>query len=433
MNSYILSLLIPRKRQDIINHINDPLFKNSYYLIVNHLLTAGSGFLFWILAARFYTTEEVGLGAALISAMGFLSIFSLLGFDIGLIRYLPEEKDKTGMINSCFTIASLVALLMSLIFILGLNIWSPALIVLGEDKLLESAFVLFTIGTTLFWFQTHVFVALRQVKYSSTQALVSTAMRIMILPLLVAFGAFGIYISAGLATVIAVLIGNTLIFRALSKYKPVPVIKWRMIKDMLHYSLGNHIANILYFLPGSILPLLVVKVLGGENNAYFYVAWATASLLLMVPLAVSKSLLAESSYLPEYLRRNVMRSLRFGFILLVPAIIGIFIFGKYVLLLFGEMYAKNAFDVLLWLSIASIPHAVIVIYVSIKRVKHEVMPIIYLYGGVTVITLIGSYISIEKIGLIGIGISWFVGNVIAAVLIGISMWGKWLEKSTSER
>lgn len=422
MNPFILSLWIPGKRRDLINHINDPLFKNSYYLIINHLLAAGSGFLFWILAARFYTTDEVGLGAALISTMGFLSIFSLLGFDIGLIRYLPEEKDKNGMINSCFTIASVVALMMSLIFILGLNIWSPALIVLGEDQILGSSFILFTIGTTFFLFQTHVFVAFRQVKYSSTQALVSTAMRIVLLPLLVFLGAFGIYISAGLATLIAVLIGNMLIWKVFSEYKPIPVIKWRMIKDMLRYSLGNHIANILYFLPGSVLPLLVVKVLGGENNAYFYVAWATASLLQMIPLAVSKSLLAESSYLPEELRRNVLRSLKFVFILLIPAIIGIFIFGKYILLLFGEMYATNAFDVLLWLSIASAPHAVIVIYVSIKRVKHEVMPIIYLYGGVTAITLIVSYISIEKMGLTGIGISWFIGNVIAAVLIGINLW-----------
>lgn len=407
--------------QELKKHFNDPLFKNSYYLIANLLLTAGSGFFFWIFAARFYTIEEVGLGSALISAAGLLSTFSLLGFDIGLIRYLPGEKDMNGMINSCLTMASLAALLITVIFILGLNIWSPALIILQEYTVYGFAFVLLTIGITLFGLQTHIFVAFRQVKHSFMQALVSTSLRIVILPFLVALGAFGVYLSAGFASAIAVLIGNTLIRKVFSAYKPIPVIKKRIIRDILHYSFGNHVANILYFLPVSVLPLLVVNVLGKEMNAYFYVAWATSAIFPMISFATSKSLLAESSHLPEELKRNVIRSFKFIFILLIPAIIGILIFGKYVLLLFGEMYAKNAFDVLLVLSIASIPHAVIVIYVSIKRVKHEVMPVIYAFGGMTVLTLIGSFLSIEKMGLIGIGISWFIGNLVVAAVIGVKM------------
>jgi O-antigen/teichoic acid export membrane protein len=96
---------------------------------------------------------------------------------------------------------------------------------------------------------------------------------------------------------------------------------------MMHYSSGNYIANIFFYLPNAILPLLVINVLGAETNAYFYVAWAIPGLLLVVPLATSTSLLAEGSYFPEELRKNVIKAFKFIFILLIPSIIGLLSLG----------------------------------------------------------------------------------------------------------
>ena len=56
----------------------------------------------------------------LYSAAGLLSMLSMLGFDIGLIRYLPRETDKGGMINSCFVMTGLAAALLSVVFLCGL-------------------------------------------------------------------------------------------------------------------------------------------------------------------------------------------------------------------------------------------------------------------------------------------------------------------------
>lgn len=417
---YDLTMWIPKNRQDLRKHLNDPLFKNSYYLMATTLFTAGAGFFFWIFAARLYTVEEVGLGSAILSATWLLSILSVLGFDIGLIRYLPEERDKSRMINSCFTMTALVALVLAVVFILGLQIWSPALMILREQTLFGLVFVLFTIAMTLFGLQTNVFVAFRQAKYSFIQGSVAM-LRIVILPFLITFGAFGVYLSAGLSTTIALIVGNMLILKVFSAYMPVPTINKKIISEMMHYSFGNNIANIFYFFPVAVLPLLVVDVLGEAVNAYFYVAWAIASVLLMIPFTTSTSLFAEGSFSPDELRQNVIKSLKFIFVLLVPAIIGISIFGRYVLLLFGKSYAENAYEVLLILSLASIPHAINVVYVAIKRVEQEIMPVIYVYGAVAVLTLIGSCVVIPEMGLIGIGISWIFGNGIVALIVGVKM------------
>ena len=83
-------LWIPKNREELKKHLSNPLFKNAYFLMFSSLTSAGSGFFFWLIAARFYSTADIGLASAIISAMGLISMLSLLGFDISLVRFLPE-------------------------------------------------------------------------------------------------------------------------------------------------------------------------------------------------------------------------------------------------------------------------------------------------------------------------------------------------------
>jgi len=107
--------------------------------------------------------------------------------------------------------------------------------------------------------------------------------------------------------------------------------------------------------------------------------------------------------------------------LLAVAIAGIFLFGKYLLWIFGEEYARNSLDVLLILVLGSIPFAFNVIYASIKRVQKEVKPVIWVYGGIAVITLVGSYLLARSMGIIGVGIAWLIGNVVTTGGVGIKI------------
>jgi O-antigen/teichoic acid export membrane protein len=59
--------------------------------------------------------------------------------------------------------------------------------------------------------------------------------------------------------------------------------------------------------------------------------------------------------------------------------------------------------------------------VIIKRINQEIMPAIYAYGAMTVLTIIGSYVLIHKIGLVGIGISWVFGNSVVAGAVMVKM------------
>ncbi|MBN1761707.1 MAG: oligosaccharide flippase family protein [Methanomicrobia archaeon] len=414
-----MRIWLPKNREEVKQHVSDPLFKNAYFLMLSSVTSAGSGFFFWLIAARFYSAEAVGLASALIAAMGLISTLSLLGFDISLVRFIPERAEKNELINSCLTISFFVALALTVIFIAGLGLWSPSLRIIKEHTALLLLFIVFTVLAPLGALQSQgVFVGFRTTKYSLYQTVVTFA-RLGVVPFLVAYGAVGIYAASGVTSVLAVGLGLFLTSRLVSGYKPRPRINRDVIAAVFRFSAGNYIARLFEALPGVVLPLLVVNILGPEKNAYFFIAWATVGLLLVIPGATAKSLLTEGSYSRAELSRNTRRAVKFIALLLGAAIIGIVLLGRYVLWLFGEAYVQNSFEVLAILALGSVPVALNTIYTTIKRVQKELMPVILVSGGTALLTLLGSYLLIQRMGVIGVGIAWVLGNGIVACGVGL--------------
>jgi len=415
----IPKIWIPKNRKELKQHLNDPLFKNAYFLMLSSLTAAGSGFFFWLIAARFYSTKDLGLASAIIAAMGVISMLSLLGLDISLVRFLPERKDKIELINTCLTISFIFSLTLTMTFIAGIELWSPSLSIIRENKSLLLLFIVFTAIAPLHGLQSSgVFVGFRKTKYSFYQT-IAIFLRLVIVPFLVAFGAMGIYASYGLTSVLAFGLGTFLISKVSSSYKPIPGIKREVVNDIFRFSPGNYIARIFEMLPTFVLPIMVINILGAEKNAYFYIAWHISMLLLAAPRWTSISLLAEGSYSQEELRWDTKRAAKFIFLLLGVAIIGIFLFGKYLLWIFGEEYAINSFGVLLILVLGSIPFAINALYATIKRVQKDVKPVIYVYGGIAIITILGSYLLMQSMGIIGVGVAWVIGNSVVMCGIGL--------------
>ena len=161
-----MTLWIPKNLTELKQHLTDPLFKNAYFLMLSSISSAGSGFFFWLIAARFYSTADIGLASAIIAAMGLISMLSMLGFDISLVRFLPEREDKTELINSCLTISFIFSLALIAIFIAGIEQWSPSLSIIKENKILLLLFVVFTAIAPLHGLQSQgVFVGFRKIEY----------------------------------------------------------------------------------------------------------------------------------------------------------------------------------------------------------------------------------------------------------------------------
>lgn len=193
---------------------------------------------------------------------------------------------------------------------------------------------------------------------------------------------------------------------------------------MSHISFGNYIAENFGAIPNSILPLMIINVLNPEMNAYFFMALSISNILITIPVAINNSLFAEGSYAPEQFRTNVIKTIKFTFILIIPIILGIFIYGDELLSLFGKAYAENGFYLLCILALSAIPFTINKVYVTIKNIQIKVKSIIYINILISILTIVIGYTLMIRIGLIGVAIGYTLGQGICAVMILVSVWKK---------
>lgn len=413
-----MKMLIIRIIEDLKRCNRDPLYRNSYFLISNYFIVAILGFLFYILVARYYTPHDVGNAVALISVSNLLVTLSTPGLGTGIIRFLQNERDKSGLINSCFMITFLLSIIITVIFILGIRIWSPSLSFVYENPLFLLFFFIFIFMTAMVRLQGAIFIAMRSSKFSFFQNTVLSILKIIFVLFLVEYGALGIISSWSISLCIAFII-STFFFipKIVKSYKPVPIINYSMIKKISNISLGNYIAENVGSIPGSIFPLMILNFLNSEMNAYFFMALNISNLLLQVPMSINLSLFAEGSFSPAEFRNNTIRAIKLIILSFIPIIFCTFIFGNRILLLYGQKYADNGFYILCVLALSLIPSSIRTLYATIKNVQCKVMPIIYLNAFLTMIEIVIIYLLIIKIGLIGVAIGILLAEAIGALIV----------------
>ena len=125
----------------MLNHLKsywkDPLYRNSAALMLNSVFGAFFGLLFWIVAARTMPSRDIGLATAAISAGALILALSRLGLDAGLVRYLPESKNRNGLYSTVAVVTLALALVFAALFIAGIGLFSPALSFLREGLFLR--------------------------------------------------------------------------------------------------------------------------------------------------------------------------------------------------------------------------------------------------------------------------------------------------------
>lgn len=418
--------------------VRDPLRRNSLFLLSTHAVIALIGFFFWRIADGRYGEEAVGVATSLVSAVLLLNTLARLGLDIGLIRFLPDETDKPGMINTSLTIVGLLSSGLALVFVMGAGVWASKLVFVRDNGWYAVLFIAFTVVTSLVaLLRQGVFVAYRKTQ-SSLAVEVVGGLRLPIVLAFLSVGAYGIFVAWGIGGAVALVAGMALILLVQRGYRPVPTIRRGVVGKMLHFSLGNYIAETFREIPGFVLPIIVLGVftarLGDEAGkpmaAYFYIAWTIASVVMMIAYATGSSLLAEGSVDPRKFGSSSVKAMRFMLLLLAAAIVVVFVAGGWVLVWFGEGYSENALWLLRVLSVSGIPIAVNTIYVTQKRIERKMWPVIIVYAFVACFTIGVGCALIDRTDLLGIGVAWLVANCLVALVVGFLMTRLWLQTRT---
>ncbi|MCK5607345.1 hypothetical protein KAR91_36010, partial [Candidatus Pacearchaeota archaeon] len=218
----------------------DPLYRNSLALMFNSAIGAFFGLLFWIVAARTMPAKDIGLATALISATVLIVGLSNLGLDAGFVRYLPESKNRNGLYSTIVMVTLSLALVLAAVFMLGINVFSPALFFIRDGWFLPVFFAYIAV-TSIYSIQNIAFISIRRADLSLFQNLLLGA-RIPILLIIAGMGVFGVFSSLGIAYLMTFGFGVFVLRRyglSFTRNFDIP-----SIRKILKFSLGNYSAGI---------------------------------------------------------------------------------------------------------------------------------------------------------------------------------------------
>lgn len=413
-----IPMTIPK---NILRYLTNPLLQNSLFMMCTSALNAGFGFVFWMIAAKIYPPEDLGVSTALISSMGLLVIFSRLGLDFATIRFFPSF-DKNRVFNTSLIITTGFAVVFGLIFIIGIDTFSPELEIL-KSPYTAFIYLIFLIANSMVNFIGISFVAIRKARFQFLQS-VLTGTRILFLFPLITLGALGIFNAIGVSFLITLLV--TLLIIVKYGIKLQLKVDYPFLNKAIHFSFANYLAAMFTTAPNQLLPIIVLNTLGAEDNAYYYIAFAIVSLLFMIPSSISMSLFVEGSH-GENLKSTVIKSVISMFAALTPALLLIYFGSNFLLDAIGKSYSTNGIELLRIMSFASIFMIPTSLYFSVKRIQKKIKELVIVSGTIFLILIGSSYTFMLKYGLLGVGYAWILSYIIGAIIVICLIWKeKWI-------
>ncbi|MDZ5443008.1 hypothetical protein U2F26_09740 [Micromonospora sp. 4G57] len=406
-------------------HLRDPLNSNVYALMLNTAVSSLLGIVYWALAARLYSPAELGIGAAMVSTMSFLSNLSQLNLNGALARFLPRAAERGGrLVAYAYGGSCLAALALSAGFLLLAPLVAGRFDFLNRTPLLAVAFILSVAGWCIFTLQDSVLTALRGVVWVPVENTAFGILKIALLVLLAgALPSLGIFLSWNLAVVVALIPVNVLVFRRL-----LPRLRERGTavalpdRGVLARFVALDYVGYLFLQAGTnALPLIVTARLGAEANGVFYVAWLLGGSLEMVAYHFGTSLTVEASADESRLPAYVRQVLRRGLLLLVPAVVLLCVSAPLLLTLFGRDYASSGADVLRLSAVAVLPKLLLIVFVAVSRVRRRVGRIIAVHASASALVVSLSLVAMAEIGVTGVGVAYLAGQLVVAAAVLPSM------------
>lgn len=394
------------------------LVLNAAYIWLANLLPGIFGVIFWWLASRFYSPSQVGLASATISAASLLALLSRLGLDISLIRFLPETNNQEKLLNSVFSFGFIVNVFVTGLYIFLIPVLSPKLHELTTNAYYSIGFFFLSNLSMVTAIMRAVYIGKRESKYSIWTSLIANIGRIIIIAWGSFLGAAGI-VSAVLGGVaLSVFAGFTSYLPGLIRgYKIRLMLNWNLISSIIIYSIGNSVADFVMLAPQTILPLMILNLLGETSSGHAYVALMIGSMLAGLGLALGRSAFAEgANRLNE--SQNILRNAALvGSLVTLPLAIITTFMAPWILSIFGQSYVIEATGLLRWVAISSPMTVLIQLFYTKLRINQNIKLLIGLSLFNVIVTLIISRVGLQGLGIPAVGIGVLSGNLLTIQLI----------------
>jgi O-antigen/teichoic acid export membrane protein len=411
-------------RAGVGRRLADPLLRSAYSLILNVVVTSILGLGFWIAAARMFAPSTVGRDGALVSAMILVSTICAMNLGSGILRFLPISKlDPRRVVLGAYAATILVSGAGATAFVLVAPRVSESYRFLAHDTTLALVYVLAVTAWGVFALQDSVLTALRRAPWIPLENAVFGVLKVAALPILLAAGSLHAVFVAWVIPVV-LLLGpvNYLIFsRAIpgrpdASNEPSPIERFGR-RGLARFLAGDYLATIFIQASTTLLPVLVVALLGSSQGAFFYMPFTIISAFDLLFINVATSMTVEASMAGDRLSELARTTVhRFGGVLAAGVLVIVAGAGL-ILLPFGPAYVEGGGALLRLLACASVCRAIIGLYSAICRVQGRAGRVLVVQAAVFLLVVVLTPLLARSHGLEGVGFAWLVANALVACAV----------------
>jgi O-antigen/teichoic acid export membrane protein len=414
-----------------------PMYRNAYALMLNTVVNSGLGLLYWIVAARTSSPEDVGRGNALISLMLLVSILTQVDFGQALIRFLPRAG--TGAARLVLT-AYGVGVGLAVVGATAVMAWCHLVLHPGDplhvSLPLAGWFVVSTAAWSLFNLQDSTLTGLRASVWipleNGVYGVVKLGLLVVVAQTSLTDGVFTSWTLPVLALLVPV---NLLLFRRLIPRHAASAGAGDEVPDrrvLARYLTGGYVGHLAGQMSSTFLPVLVVELLGAAQGGFYLPAQTAFAAMTLLSAAITSSLVVEAARDEQNAPRHAVAMLRRIAVTVWPAAALVGLTAPWLLTLFGPEYRANATFLLQLLMITVFPKVVTSLFNTRSRLANRTGRIAVLQSLQAVILIGGTALLSGPFGLAAVGWSALAAEGLSALVLGPGV-VRWLRQGRTRR
>lgn len=400
------------------------LLRGAYSLLANTAVTSALGMGFWVAAARLYSSVEVGRDTVLISMMVALSPVCQLNMSNGIVRFLPDlGRASARALAGVYGLAGALALTVGTAFVLVAPHVSHELAYLGDETTLAVGFVAALVLWGLFVLQDAALMATRRAPWIPIENGVFGVLKLAALPALLVAGAVnGVFLAWALSMALLLVPVNLLVFkRAIPGHVDSGVRESSIARmgprRVARFLAQDYLASVLTQATLTVLPLLVIAILGARQSAYFAMPFTIVMAFDTFAYSACTSLVVEATLDQERLRALTRVFARRVLTLLMPGAALLAVAAPLVMLPFGHAYAEHGAGVLRLMLCGSLVRVVIALFSAVSRVQGRGLRLGLVELALLVLVL-GSAVPLARSnGIDGVAAAWLGANALICLAV----------------
>jgi O-antigen/teichoic acid export membrane protein len=394
------------------------LLSNVASLAATTGVTSGLGFVYWAVAARLFSVQDVGYGSAAISAMTLLGTVGMLGLGTLLIGEIPRRESPGGLVLAALLFSTIASLVLGVAFAVVAPVISSRFFDIGGNFIRACLFSTGVAVTALTLVLDQATIGLLRGGLQFGRNITASIVKVLVLP------ASAVLLGKGLgAGLIASWVAGTVISlivvlirmwwsRALIFHRP----DWTSLRRLGRTTLAHNWLNLSIAIRQSIIPVLVAVVISPSANAAFYAAWMLAGFLAVVPAHLSTVLFAVTSADEDAVADKIRFTLRLSFVIGIPGMAVMALLGHPLLAVFGAHYVLVGTVPLLTLIVAYIPSVARAHYIAVYRIKGRMGHAAAVMWVVMGLEIAAAVVGGRSYGLFGLSVALLVVRIAEGIV-----------------